>query len=160
VCRRGEHEHSGRVNDYLGHEKAFGITSRGPYTAFADRVMLNKRRLRDLIGREVAAGKIIWAYGASAKGNTLVNFFEISNREVPVAIDDNSKKWGYCTPGAHMRITGIQELAENRVDYLLLLAWNFREEIIRRCQAAHYPGGYILPVPDPAIITNSPEGAH
>jgi hypothetical protein len=159
VCRRGEHERSPRVAIHLERERAFGITSRGPYLAFAERVLLNKRQLRDLIGREVAAGKTIWAYGASAKGNTLVNFFEISDRDVPAAIDDNPKKWGYYSPGAHMRITGIQELAEHRVDYLLLLAWNFQKEIIARCKAAHYGGGFILPVPVPTIISDTSAGA-
>ena len=152
VCRLGEHERTERVGRHLEREAAFGITAREPYRAFADRVLLNKRQLRELIDREVAAGKVIWAYGASAKGNTLVNFFELSDRDVPVAIDDNPKKWGYYTPGAHMRITGIQELTGNRVDYLLLLAWNFQKEIIARCHAARYAGGFMLPVPVPTII--------
>ncbi len=159
VCRKGEHERTPRVEEYLGREAAFGITAAGPYRAFADRVLLNKRQLRELIDREVAAGKVIWAYGASAKGNTLVNFFEISDRDVPVAIDDNPKKWDYYTPGAHMRIAGIKELGGARVDYLLLLAWNFQKEIIARCRAAHYAGGYILPVPVPITISDTSAGA-
>jgi hypothetical protein len=147
------------VAQHLDREAEFGITREAPYRAFADRVLLNKRQLRDLLGRETAVGKVIWAYGASAKGNTLVNFFEISDRQVPVAIDDNPKKWGYFTPGAHMRITGIQELAETRVDYLLLLAWNFQKEIIARCGAARYGGAFILPVPVPGIIPATTSGA-
>jgi dTDP-4-dehydrorhamnose reductase/SAM-dependent methyltransferase len=159
VCRSGEYGRTPRVGQYTDREAAFGITTLEPYRAFAERVLLNKRQLRQLIDREVAAGKVIWAYGASAKGNTLVNFFEISERDVPVAIDDNPKKWGYYTPGAHMRITGIQDLAGTRVDYLLLLAWNFQKEIIARCQAAHYTGGFILPVPVPTIISDTSAGA-
>ena len=155
VCRRGEHDRAPTVGKFLDREAAFGITAQEPYRAFADRVRLNKRQLRDLIDREVAAGKVIWAYGASAKGNTLVNFFEIGDRDVPVAIDDNPKKWGYYTPGAHMRITGITELSGTKVDYLLLLAWNFQKEIIARCQAARYTGGFILPVPVPTIISDT-----
>ena len=95
---------------------------------------------------------MIWAYGASAKGNTLVNFFELTEAVVPVAIDDNPKKWQYYTPGAHMRIASIDELAKSHVDYLLLLAWNFQNEIIARCAAAHYRGGFIVPVPTPTIL--------
>ena len=159
VCRRGEHKRTARVAEYLDRENAFGITALEAYRAFAERVLLNKRQLRELIDRELAAGKVIWAYGASAKGNTLVNFFQISGRDVPVAIDDNAKKWGYYTPGAHMRIAGIQELDGKRVDYLLLLAWNFQKEIIARCQAARYAGGFILPVPVPAIIPVTSAGA-
>jgi SAM-dependent methyltransferase len=159
VCRRGEYKRSARVQEFLDREAAFGIATPEPYRAFAERVLLNKRETGTLIAREVAAGKVIWAYGASAKGNTLVNFFQIRGRDVPVAIDDNPKKWGYYTPGAHMRITGIQELSENKVDYLLLLAWNFKKEIIARCQAAHYRGAFILPVPVPSIISDTSTGA-
>jgi dTDP-4-dehydrorhamnose reductase/SAM-dependent methyltransferase len=159
VCRRGEHERTPRVAEYLDREAAFGLTALEPYRTFAARVLLNKRQLRELIDREVAAGKVIWAYGASAKGNTLVNFFQIGDRDIPVAIDDNPKKWGYYTPGAHMRIAGIQELAGMKVDYLLLLAWNFQNEIIARCKAAHYAGGFILPVPVPTTISDNSAGA-
>jgi len=159
VCRRGDYARTPRVGEYLRSETAFGITQRAPYLAFAERVLLNKVQLRELIDRQVAAGKVIWAYGASAKGNTLVNFFGISDRDVPAVIDDNPKKWGYYAPGSHMRITGIQELADHRVDFLLLLAWNFQKEIISRCQAAHYRGGFILPVPVPTIIPDTSAGA-
>jgi dTDP-4-dehydrorhamnose reductase len=159
VCRQREYERTPRVGQYVDREAAFGITAPDPYRAFAERVLLNKRQLRELIDREVAAGKVIWAYGASAKGNTLVNFFGISDRDVPVAIDDNPKKWGLYTPGAHMRITGIQGLGGTRVDFLLLLAWNFQKEIIARCQAAHYTGGFILPVPVPTTIPDISAGA-
>jgi dTDP-4-dehydrorhamnose reductase len=159
VCRPGEYERTPRVAEYLKREAAFGITAPEPYRAFTERVLLNKRQLREMIDREVAAGKVIWAYGASAKGNTLVNFFQISGRTVPVAIDDNPKKWGYYTPGAHMRIAGIQELAGTKVDYLLLLAWNFQKEIISRCKAAQYSGGFILPVPVPTTIPVTSAGA-
>ena len=159
ICRAGERTRGPRVQDFLAREEAFGITREETYRAFAERVLLNKRQLRELVARERASGKVIWAYGASAKGNTLVNFFELSDRDVPVAIDDNPKKWGYYTPGAHMRITGIGELSGARVDYLLLLAWNFKSEIIARCNAAHYGGAYIVPVPAPAIIHSTMPGA-
>ena len=159
VCRRGEYERTSRVAEHLDCEAAFGITALEPYRAFAERVLLNKRQLRELIAREVAAGKIIWAYGASAKGNTLVNFFGIRDRDVPVVIDDNPKKWGYYTPGAHMRIAGIQELEGKKVDYLLLLAWNFQTEIIARCHAARFAGGFIVPVPVPTTLPATSAGA-
>jgi len=159
ICREGERPRSARVEEFLAREASFGITRAETYRAFAERVLLNKRQLRELVARERAAGKVIWAYGASAKGNTLVNFFELSDREVPVAIDDNPRKWGYYTPGAHMRITGIGELAGARVDYLLLLAWNFKTEIIARCNAARYAGAFIAPVPVPAIIPSTLPGA-
>ena len=158
VCRRGDYPRTPRVQLHLDREASFGITEEAPYRAFAERVLLNKRLLRTMIERELTRGKVIWAYGASAKGNTLVNFFEITHEQVSVVIDDNPKKWNYFTPGAHMRIAGIHELATSKVDYLLLLAWNFQKEIIKRCQAAHYEGGFISPVPVPKIIPSAFSG--
>lgn len=151
VSRLDDYEISPRVAEYLEREERFGIAAKVSYDAFAKRVLLNRDQLNELLGREVAKGKVIWAYGASAKGNTLLNFFGITNKLVPVSIDDNPKKWGYYTPGSRLRITGITELKAARVDYLLLLAWNFRAEIKRRCQAVNYPGAYIIPIPEPTI---------
>jgi dTDP-4-dehydrorhamnose reductase/SAM-dependent methyltransferase len=160
VCAQGDYPIGLRVHQYLEREAGFGITSEAPYKAFGERVLLNKTRLLELIRKEREAGKVIWAYGASAKGNTLVNFFELTDADVPVAIDDNPKKWEYYTPGARMRITGIEELAKSKVDYLLLLAWNFQKEIIKRCAAAHYKGAFIVPVPLPTILPPPSAGDH
>jgi dTDP-4-dehydrorhamnose reductase len=158
VCAHGDYPVGTRVRQHIDREAQYGITAEAPYKAFGERVRLNKQQLMALIHRERKAGKVIWAYGASAKGNTLVNFFEITDRDVPVAIDDNPKKWEYFTPGGHLRITGIEELSKSKVDYLLLLAWNFQKEIISRCTAANYRGGFILPVPVPTILPSSSTG--
>lgn len=153
VSRQNDYPVSARVGEYLERERAFGITRKDPYDAFAQRVQLNKKQLMELLTNEMKKGKVIWTYGASAKGNTLLNFFGITKALVPVAIDDNPKKWNYYTPGSRLRITGIEELKSAKVDYLLLLAWNFQEEIMRRCKAVEYKGAYILPVPEPRIIS-------
>ena len=96
-------------------------------------------------------GNVIWGYGASAKGNTLMNYFEITNKLIDSIIDDNPKKWELYTPGSHIKITGIEELS-NKVDFILLLAWNFGSEIINKCRKAGYTGRFIVPVPVPKII--------
>jgi dTDP-4-dehydrorhamnose reductase/2-polyprenyl-3-methyl-5-hydroxy-6-metoxy-1,4-benzoquinol methylase len=155
-CRTGVYAPTPAVERFLAGERTFGLFDRARYTAFAEQVMANKRDLRALVAKLRAEGKTIWAYGASAKGNTLMNFFELTDREIPVVIDDNPKKWGYLAPGSRMRITGIEELGKHRVDYLLLLAWNFQAEIMRRCRAAKYAGDFITPVPAPAVVKNNP----
>jgi len=153
VSSKNDYPVNSCVKKYLDREAQFHITEQDPYRAFAERVMRNKERLLVLLDAERRKGKIIWAYGASAKGNTLINFFGISSDQIPFVIDDNPKKWHYYTPGSRMRITGIEELATVHVDTLLLLAWNFQEEIIRRCKAVGYKGLYILPCPEPKIVT-------
>lgn len=152
---------AGRENDFpitanvdlfLKKETAFGIAQAERYEAFGKRVQENKDNLVRMVRRLHEEGKVIWAYGASAKGNTLMNYFGIQKEAVPVVVDDNPKKWGLYTPGVHMRITGIDELRRSQVDFLLLLAWNFESEIIRRCKVAGYKGGFIRPVPEAKLL--------
>ena len=153
VSRKSDYPVESTVKKYLDRETQFQIAKENPYRAFAERVMKNKERLLALLETEHRKGKIVWAYGASAKGNTLINFFGVSSNRVPSVIDDNPKKWHYYTPGSRMRITGIEELATVHVDSLLLLAWNFQEEIIRRCKAVGYKGAFIVPCPEPKIVS-------
>ncbi len=147
--RRLVHRH---VSEFLRKEHVFGVKKLSGYQAFAKRVLANKKRLMELLTRLKREGQTVWAYGASAKGNTLLNYFGISNALVPVAIDDNPMKWGYFTPGTRLRITGIEELARAPVDYLLLLAWNFEEEIMSRCKTVGYRKGFISPVPKARLV--------
>lgn len=152
VARRGDYPASSNVHAFLKKEEEFGIADIKRYREFGERVRANKETLVGLIQKLHADGRTIWAYGASAKGNTLTNYFNISAGLIPIAVDDNPKKWGWYTPGSHMRITGINELAQEKVDYLLLLAWNFESEIRRRCRAIDYAGRYIVPVPEARAI--------
>jgi dTDP-4-dehydrorhamnose reductase/2-polyprenyl-3-methyl-5-hydroxy-6-metoxy-1,4-benzoquinol methylase len=155
VCRAGEYPLDPSVALFISSEEEFGILKDSTYLQFAKRILENREHLRSVIAELHKQGKTIWAYGASAKGNTLMNFFQLRNDMVPVAIDDNPKKWEYFAPGSHMRIAGIDELKRSRVDYLLLLAWNFQAEIMRRCKAANYAGGFIVPVPDAKILSSN-----
>jgi dTDP-4-dehydrorhamnose reductase/SAM-dependent methyltransferase len=155
VCRNGDYVIDQSVIRYFQNEQTFDIQSKMPYDLFAKRIVDNKIALRELISNLRANGKTIWAYGASAKGNTLMNFFELTQANIPIVIDDNPKKWGYYTPGSHMKIVSIDELAKFKVDYLLLLAWNFQNEIVKRCKEKQYKGDFILPVPEATIIKNT-----
>lgn len=143
---------SPNVKLFLQKEEGFGIKDVERYDAFGRRVQANKAALLRLIRQLRSQDKVLWAYGASAKGNTLMNYFGISSDLIPIVIDDNPKKWGWYTPGSHMRITGIEELGRSKVDYLLLLAWNFAAEIRKRSRAVNYDGGFIVPVPEAQII--------
>jgi SAM-dependent methyltransferase len=151
-ARAGEREVSRRVVDALAREEAFGVKSPAVYEAFAARVLENRAALLELIRRLRGEGKTVWAYGASAKGNTLMNFFGLTRAEVPCAVDDNPKKWGFYTPGGRMKIVGPERLKSDKPDYLLLLAWNFEKEIRARCAAAGFSGGFVVPVPRARLV--------
>jgi SAM-dependent methyltransferase len=153
IARAGERKPTARLAEALRKETAFGIKDPAVYDAFAKRVLDNRERLRGLVEKLRAEGKTVWAYGASAKGNTLMNFFGLDASSVPRAIDDNPKKWGYLTPGARMEIVGIDALKSAKVDCLLLLAWNFEKEIRRRCRDAGYAGQFLVPVPEARLVS-------
>jgi SAM-dependent methyltransferase len=152
ACRAGTRQASGRVTAMLDRERAFGITDSAIYLAFGGRVRQNMSELASLLKTLRSEGKRIWAYGASAKGNTLMNFSGMKAETIPMVVDDNPKKWGLYTPGARMRIVGPAELAAADVDHLLLLAWNFESEIVKRSRAAGYRGSYVRPVPAVAVF--------
>lgn len=154
VSRAGDYPVEPIVEAYLAKERRLGVLTMPLYNAFAQRIIANKKALVKLIADLHGQGKTIWAYGASAKGNTLMNFFGLTHETIPVVIDDNPKKWGYYTPGSKMRITGIEELAGSHAHFLLLLAWNFEAEIVRRCKAAGYHEQYIIPVPETKITSD------
>lgn len=152
VSRVGDYAINPRVEQFMKREKDFGIKNRAVYESFAEKVSKNKQKMRAILQREYGKGKVIWAYGASAKGNTLMNYLGVTSDLVPAVIDDNEKKWGLYAPGSHMRIVGIEELRKHKIDHLLLLAWNFKKEIVQRCQATGYTGSFILPVPEPKVV--------
>lgn len=148
TARAGERRPTARLAEMLAREEDMGIRDPKLYDRFAAAVLANRERLRSMVRSLAAEGKTVWAYGASAKGNTLMNFFGLDCTLVPKAVDDNPKKWGLRTPGAHMEIVGIDRLKGSGVDVLLLLAWNFEKEIRRRCAAAGYAGRFLIPVPE------------
>jgi SAM-dependent methyltransferase len=153
AARPGDRAPRPRLREFLRREEAFGIRDPKVYDAFARRVLDNRERLRADLARLAAAGKVVWAYGASAKGNTLLNFFGVDAASVPRAIDDNPKKWGLLTPGARLKIVGIDALKGAKVDCLLLLAWNFEAEIRRRCRDAGFAGQFLIPIPEARLVS-------
>ncbi|GAX63003.1 SAM-dependent methyltransferase [Candidatus Scalindua japonica] len=154
MARKGVYQVFDNVREVLEREESFGIKNSETYIAFAKRVDKIKQNLIALLDQAKEEGRTIWGYGASAKGNTLLNYFGINNQLIERIIDDNPKKWKYLTPGARIPICGIEELnsKDNMVDDLLLLAWNFGEEIQKRCMAVGYKGDFIYPVPRPERV--------
>ncbi len=151
LARRGPaHESVGR---FLRAEEADGLTDASYYERFAERVEVVRRDLRSLLGELSADGARIAAYGAAAKGSTLVNFARIGPPFVEFVVDLNEHKQGLFMPGTHIPIRHPDALLEEQPDYVLLLAWNYRDEVLR--QQAEYVargGRFIVPVPAPEIV--------
>jgi SAM-dependent methyltransferase len=141
------------VAEMLESERAEGIDKAEHYASFAARVSDIQSDLVALIKRLRAEGASIAAYGAAAKGATLLNSSGIDHTLLDYVVDRNIHKQGLWMPGARLAILPVETLLENRPDYVLLLAWNFSEEI-RRQQSDYTAGGgrFIRPVPEPVIL--------
>ncbi len=138
---------------YLRAEAADGLTDFDYYGAFAARVEGVKRDLLALLRGLKGQGKTIAAYGAAAKGSTLLNYFGVDSELVDFVVDRNVHKHGLFMPGVHLPIRDPAALLTELPDYVLLLAWNYRDEIVRQQQEYRARGGrFIVPVPTPIVV--------
>lgn len=142
-----------RVQRLLADEQAWGVADEAPYRAFADHVARIRRDVVRVVRDLRAQGKTVAAYGAAAKGSTLLNTTGLGVGDLDFVCDRSPHKQGRVMPGVHVPIVSADELATRRPDYCLLLAWNFADEIMRQ-QAAYVQAGgrFILPLPDVTIV--------
>jgi SAM-dependent methyltransferase len=141
-----------RVAALLAAERAWGVHTPFPYREFADRVGRIRDELRELLADLKAAGHRLAAYGASAKGTTLLNYCGIGRETLDFVADRSRVKQGRYTPGTGLRIEPPGKLVEEMPDYTLLLTWNFADEIM--AQQAEYRargGKFVVPVPAPRV---------
>jgi SAM-dependent methyltransferase len=144
---------SPRVGELLAKERSEGLLTFDYYRDFANRVARLKQQLLELLQRLKKQGRRIAAYGASAKGSTLMNAFGIDGRLIDFVVDRSHLKQGRFTPGNHLPILPPQALLERRPDYVLLLTWNFAAEILAQQDEFRRCGGkFIVPVPEVAVL--------
>ena len=144
---------SSEVVRMLAEEDATGMRRAETFTAFAERAREIGTKLRAMLTRLRAEGASVAAYGAAAKGNTLLNFFGIGPQDIDFISDRSPLKQGMLSPGMQIPIVDTGEIERRRPDYLLMLAWNFFPEI--RAQLGSYEaagGRFILPLPEPRIV--------
>jgi SAM-dependent methyltransferase len=144
---------SDAVKDLLAQEVALGMTRPAYYADFAARVSRLRDGLLALLRKLKAEGRTLAAYGASAKGATLLNYFGIDGRLLDFVADRSTVKQGKYTPGSHLPIVAPDQLAARKPDYVLLLTWNFADEILAQQQAYRDAGGrFIVPVPQVRVV--------
>ena len=142
------------VEKILAEEKQLGLDTIAYYEAFGARVRAFRAKARALLGNLKAEGKRIAAYGAAAKGTIMLNFLDLNSRVIEYAVDRNIQKQGKFMPGVRVPIEAPERLATDRPDYVVILPWNFRDEIIRQQQDFLKSGGkFVVPIPDLEIIS-------
>lgn len=136
------------VHDLRSREVTAGYDRLDTYKHFAARVEETKRALLDFLIRAKRAGKRIAAYGAPGKGNTLLNYCGVREDFIDYAVDRNPYKHGRFLPGTHIPVYAPEKIAETRPDYLLILPWNIRDEIVHQLEYVRQWGAqFVVPIP-------------
>ncbi len=145
-----------RVRAMLDAERRDGLDQPAYYRDFAGRVETFRKRMRALLADLKARGARIAAYGAAAKGTIMLNYIGADADTIEFVVDRNVHKQGKYVPGVRIPIEPTEALLERRPDYALILAWNFKDEIMRQ-QAAYADAGgrFIVPIPQPEIVAGA-----
>ena len=142
-----------RVRQLLAAENEWGVAQEIRYARFADDVTQLKGKLMELLRSLRAQGRSIAAYGASAKGTTLLSYCGLTRADIEYVVDRSTIKQGMLTPGTRLPIEAPAKLLERMPDYVLLLVWNFADEVIAQQSEYRRRGGrFIIPLPDPKIV--------
>jgi SAM-dependent methyltransferase len=149
----GTHAIQPSVAALLAEEKRKGVPTLAWYADFSNQVLAVRKSLCDLIGQLRQQGNSVAAYGASAKGSTLLNFFGLGAESLSFVADRSTYKQGRFTPGTHIPIVAPDQLLQQMPDYTLLLTWNFADEIMEQQKEYRQRGGkFIIPIPKVTVV--------
>lgn len=148
------HPVTDRVHELRDREEAAGMTRPEFYESFSERVKETKRKLLDFLIQARREGHSIAAYGAPGKGNTLLNYCGVRTDFIDFAVDRNPFKHGKFLPGTHIPIFPPDHVREAQPDYLLILPWNLREEIMDQMDYIREWGGqFVVPIPEVRVYS-------
>ena len=148
---------SQRVRDLKSREETAGLTRLETYLSFTNKVEETKHALLDFLIRVKREGKSVAAYGAPAKGVTLLNYCGVRSDLINYAVDLSPHKQGLYMPGVHIPIFHPEKIKETKPDYVLILPWNIKHEIMRQMEDIREWGGrFVVPIPEVTIYSTVP----
>lgn len=144
---------SNRVDQLVAQEMQFGMGHLDTYRSFDDKARVVKRDLLEFLIHAKRAGKSVAGYGAPAKGNTLLNYCGIRQDFLDYTVDRNPEKQGRFLPGTHIPVHSPTRLKETRPDYVLILPWNIKDEVISQLEYIRGWGGrFVIPIPTLQVL--------
>ena len=155
ACKKGAAYKSNLpiINWMLQQEDDMGLDTPKPYRDFEERVFKHRKHLTELVEALVQDGKKIIGYGASTKGNVLLQFCGLTAKHIPYIAEVNKDKYGSFTPGTNIPIISEAEARAMQPDYFLVLPWHFKTAILEREADFHSRGGkFIFPLPEIEIV--------
>jgi 2-polyprenyl-3-methyl-5-hydroxy-6-metoxy-1,4-benzoquinol methylase len=149
----GSHPISRRVNDLRTRETVAGFADLDHYCAFEERALRTKQKLIEFLEDAKRRGKTVVGYGAPAKGNTLLNYCGISPDLIEYTVDRNPHKQGCLLPGTHIPICEPERISVTKPDYILILPWNLKQEIVSQLSFARSWGAqFVVPIPELRLV--------
>jgi hypothetical protein len=142
-----------RARGLLRREEEAGLTGLAAYSDFAERVRETKRKLLEFLVDAKRAGKTIAGYGAPGKGNTMLNYCGIGTDFIDYTVDRNPYKQNTFLPGSRIPVFKPEHIYETKPDYLLILPWNLKDEIVKQMADIRSWGGkFVVPIPEVTVI--------
>jgi hypothetical protein len=142
-------EDTGQIDEILRSEEKEGLSTLKPYLEFQKKLQKHRDQLIRFVGKAKAEGKTIFGYGASTKGNVILQFCGFSSDDIPYIAEVNEDKFGCFTPGTNIPIISELEAKKLHPDYFLVLPWHFKDNIIAKERSYTDAGGkLIFPLPE------------
>jgi SAM-dependent methyltransferase len=153
IALKGKRRITKAVKNLEAKEKHLGLNKKKIYKEFAKRITDNKKNLFNFIKQKNKDGKIIYLYGASTRGNTLLQFFNLNSKLIKFAVERNPEKWGKKIASVGIPIISEEQARKDKPDYMLILPWFFKEEFLKRERKYLDQGGhFIFPLPKLKVV--------
>ncbi len=148
ICHAGQYPMRKSVANMKKHEARLGLGEHSTYELFAESIRKMRTQAREFIAKEVKSGKTVYVYGASNRGNTILQYYGLDHKMIKKATDANPEKWGRKTVGTLIPIVSKEEARSDKPDYFLILPHHFLAEITRDEKEYLESGGkFIVPLP-------------